>query len=196
MENKRYLIPGQEPRSTNKLNPLARPKDITINKGIIGKAVSDTGPIIHLNEIDLIKVLDIFSRVVIPEEVERELKNSKILISRNIKVIKLSPEFKDKIKVLTNQDNLDLGEAFAIVLAMQEKTDYFLTDDLDARNVAVKYNLEVHGTIGIILRAFREKIIDKNTAIQKVNELHTKSSLFITKDLVESVLRAIEEFKR
>lgn len=160
------------------------------------RAVSDTGPIIHLSEINLIKAFNIFSTVVIPEEVERELKNSKIIIFKKIKILKLSPDFKDKVKMLTNQENLDLGEAFAIVLAMQEKTDYFLTDDLDARNVATKYNLQVHGTIGIILRAFREKIINKNIAIEKVNELHTKSSLFITKDLVDNVLKAIEEFKR
>ena len=159
-------------------------------------AVSDTGPIIHISEINLIKAFDIFSIVIIPKEVEKELKNSKILIFKKIKIVKLSPDFKDKVKVLTNQENLDLGESFAIVLAMQEKTDYFLTDDLDARNVAIKYNLQVHGTIGIILRAFREKIIDKNTAIEKVNELYAKSSLFITKDLVGSILRAIEEFKR
>jgi predicted nucleic acid-binding protein len=160
------------------------------------KAVSDTGPIIHLNEINLVKVFNIFSETIIPEEVERELKISKIPIFRKIKILKLLPDFKDKVKVLTNQENLDLGEAFSIVLAMQEKIDLFLTDDLDARNVAIKYNLQVHGTIGIILRAFREKIIDKKIAIEKVNELHAKSSLFITKDLIDNVINAIEEFKK
>jgi len=160
------------------------------------RAVSDTGPIMHLSEINLINSFDIFSELIIPEEVERELKNSKTLIFKKIKILKLSPDFKDKVKILTNQENLDLGEAFAIVLAMQEKTDYFLTDDLDARNVAIKYNLQVHGTIGIMLRAFREKIIDKKTAIEKLNELYAKSSLFITKDLVHSILRAVEEFKK
>lgn len=44
--------------------------------------------------------------------------------------------------------------------------------------------------------AFREKIIDKKTAIEKVNELYAKSSLFITKDLVDNVIRAVEEFGR
>lgn len=160
------------------------------------KAVSDTGPIIHLSEINLINSFDIFSELIIPKEVEKELKSNKIPIFKRIKILKISPDFKDKIKILTNQENLDLGEAFAIVLAMQEKVNYFLTDDLDARNIAIKYNLQVHGTIGIILRAFREKIIDKKTAIKKVNELYEKSSLFITKDLVDNILIAIEEFKR
>jgi len=159
------------------------------------RAVSDTGPVIHLSEINLAKVFDIFQEVAIPEEVEKELKNLKVSIFKKIKILKLLPDYKDKVKVLTNQENLDLGEAFAIVLAMQEKADYFLTDDLDARNVALKYNLQVHGTIGVILRAFRDKIIDKKIAMEKVNELHSKSSLFITKDLVDGVLRSIGEFK-
>jgi predicted nucleic acid-binding protein len=158
------------------------------------KAVSNTGPIIHLTEINLIKAFDIFSQIIIPEEVEKELKNNQIVISRKIKIRRLLPDFKDRVKILTNQENLDLGEAFAIVLAMQENADYFLTDDLDARNVAVKYNLEVHGTIGIILRAFKNKIIDKKTAIEKVNDLYSKSSLFITRDLIQQVINAIEEF--
>ena len=130
----------------------------------------------------------------IPEEVEKELKDNKIIVPRKIKILKLLPDFKDRVKILTNQENLDLGEAFAIVLAMQEKTDCFLTDDLDARNVAIKYNMEVHGTIGIILRAFRNKIIDKKMTIEKVNELYNKSSLFITRDLVQQVINAVEEF--
>ena len=158
------------------------------------KAVSDTGPIIHLNEINLINSFDIFSELIIPEEVERELKSNKIPIFKKIKISKLSPDLKDKIKILTNQENLDLGESFAIVLAMQEKTDYFLTDDLDARNVAIKYNIEVHGTIGIILRAFKDKIIDKKTTIEKVNELYSKSSLFITRDLIQQIIKAVEYF--
>ena len=158
------------------------------------KAVSDTGPIIHLNEINLIYSFDIFSELIIPEEVERELKSNKIPIFKKIKILKLSPDLKDKIKILTNQENLDLGESFAIVLAMQEKTDYFLTDDLDARNVAIKYNIEVHGTIGIILRAFKDKIIDKKTTIEKVNELYSKSSLFITRDLIQQIIKAVEYF--
>ena len=144
------------------------------------KAVSNTGPILHLDEINLAKCFNIFSIIIIPLEVEKELKGSNVLIPKKIKIIKLLPDFKDRIKILTNQENLDLGESYAIVLAMQEKADYFLTDDFDAKIVAIKYNIETHGTIGIILRAFREKIVDKNIAIEKINELYAKSSLFIT----------------
>lgn len=162
---------------------------------MVSRSISDTGPIIHLTEIDSLVVLDIFSEILIPEEVSNELRLSKTLIPKKIKIFGIRPEFKNNVKVLTNQENLDLGEASAIIISIQEKADCFLTDDLDARNVALKYNLEVHGTVGVILRAFREKIINKKVAIEKIKELHTNSSLFITEDLINEVIGAVEEFE-
>ncbi len=157
-------------------------------------AVSNTGPILHLFEIRIIKVLDIFSQVQISKEVEEELKKYRINISKKIEVISLEDTAKDTVKLLTNQYNLDLGEASAISLALQQKAGYFLTDDLDARDVASKYGIEVHGTIGLILRAFRKRILNKEDALLKVHELKSKSSLFITQDLIAKVIMAIEEF--
>lgn len=160
------------------------------------KAVSNTGPLIHLFEIELLKVLDIFSIVIIPEAVKEELKRHRIKIAYKIKVVDLGDKAKDSVKLLTNQYDLGLGEASAISLALQEKTNYFLTDDLEARNVAKWYGLEVHGSVGIILRAFRDKRLNKIEAITKVHELKTKSSLFITEDIIVQIINAIEDFSR
>ena len=159
------------------------------------KAVSNTGPLIHLTEIGLIKALNIFQEVWITGEVKNELIHNKIPIPKKIKLMNLKPQFKDVSEILVNKFSLDLGEAQSIALALQEKADYFLTDDLDARTVANFHNVEAHGTIGIILYAFREKIINKETSIKKVNELYRISSLFITKDLINQVIKAINEFK-
>jgi len=158
-------------------------------------AVSDTGPIFHLSEISIVNSLNIFSKIVVPDEVIRELKNNRIEIPKNIDLKLLKDEWKDLVKILTNQKDLDLGESCAISLALQEKINCFLTDDLEARIVAKEYNLEVHGTVGIILRAFRERKIDKAMAIEKVRELKSKSSLFITQDLIEEIITSIKEFK-
>ena len=158
------------------------------------KVVSNTGPIIHLTEIGLMRVFDIFKQIIIPEEVRNELRRNKIQIPSDVKVINLENEWKDLVKVLTNQHDLDLGEAQAIALALQEKTDYFFTDDLEAREVSRGYHVKVHGTVGLILRAFREKVIDKKEAVEKIKELQSKSSLFITKDLIEEAVKAIEDF--
>ena len=162
------------------------------------KVVSNTGPLMHLAEIDLVKALGVFQEVYVAQEVINELKRNKFKesIFREIKLINLKPKFKDVAEILVNKFSIDLGESQSIALALQERVDYFLTDDLDARTVANVHGLEAHGTIGIILRAFRERIIDKETAIKKVNELHTISSLFITKDLVEQIIKAINEFRK
>ena len=158
------------------------------------KSVSDTGPILHLSEINLFKAFNIFSHILIPTEVENELRKNKIIFSSTIKTRALKDEFKDKAKIFVNQHDLDLGEAEAIALVLQEKADYFLTDDLDARQVAKYYHINVHGTMGIILRSFREKIISQEIAIEKIRELKTKSSLFVTQDLIDEAIKAIQDF--
>lgn len=160
------------------------------------RVISNTGPILHLNEINLIKALDVFQEVYIAEEVKSELISNKIKIRKSIKLINLKPQFKDVAEILVNKFSLDLGESQSIALALQEKVEYFLTDDIDARTVANVHGVEAHGTVGIILRAFREKVINKETAIKKAHELYTISSLFITKDLINRIITSINDFKK
>ncbi|MBI2574551.1 hypothetical protein HYV82_01575 [Candidatus Woesearchaeota archaeon] len=161
------------------------------------RVVSNTGPFIHLLEVDLASALRAFGEVYVPEEVKNELKRNKITLDafRGVKILPLQPKFKDVAEILVNKFSLDLGEAQAIALALQEKADYFLTDDLDARTVAGVHGVEAHGTVGIILRAFRNKIIDKEMAIKNVKELYASSSLFITKELTDFVIKSIEDFE-
>ena len=151
----------------------------------------------HLAEIDLIRALDVFREVCIPEEVKNELKRNRARedVFRKVKVLNLSGRFKDVADILVNKFSLDLGEAQAIALSLQERTSYFLTDDLDARETSKRHGVEAHGTVGVILRAFREKVVDKETAVKKVRELYTSSSLFITKDLINQITGAIDESK-
>src|SRR3989344_1558754 len=140
------------------------------------KAVSNTGPILHLLEIDFIKALKIFKIIYIPNEVYEELSKKQLKKPlnkiKNIKILKLNSRFKDTSKLFCEQYFIDLGEAEAVSLALQEKINLFLTDDLEARGVAKEYDLETHGTIGILLRAFKEKIINKEITIKKVKELY------------------------
>ncbi len=101
------------------------------------------------------------------------------------------PKNKDISMLLVEKYNINLAESGSISLAMQEKADVFITDDLDARTTAKNFNMEVHGIVGIITRAFREGFISRETAISKIKELYEKSSLFITKDLVNWAIKEI-----
>ncbi len=159
------------------------------------KAVSDTGPIIHLKELDLISCLKIFDKIMIPEEVNNELRKRGIAKLKSISIVPLKKDFMNLVKKLVNADGLGFGESQAIALTIQERADYFLTDDLDARNTAREQNLEVHGTIGIILRAFRDKIINKKEAIEKLRNIKELSTLFITSDIIQKIISEIDSFK-
>jgi predicted nucleic acid-binding protein len=154
--------------------------------------VSDTGPILHLFEIDSLKLLNIFNNIYIPPEVSNELKkngfNKKI---KNLKTIKLSARSKDNSSIIQKKYELDLGEAEVIALAKQENIKLILTDDLDARNTMKNLNFEVHGTIGVITRAYSLKLINKTETKKLILEIYNNSSLFITKDLVDWVLKKL-----
>ncbi|MFH1289809.1 MAG: hypothetical protein ABIH92_00195 [Nanoarchaeota archaeon] len=159
------------------------------------EAVSDTGPIIHLTEIDLTKALFVFSKLFVPREVENELKRNKTTLPKRVRVLGLSSKTKEISNILFNRFDLDLGEAQAIALALQEKVQYFLTDDLDARFVArEEYGLEVHGTIGLVLRAFRNGLIGKVETVGKLRKLYEGSSLFVTRALIDEAVKAVEGF--
>ncbi|MBI2144151.1 hypothetical protein HYU17_03305 [Candidatus Woesearchaeota archaeon] len=155
------------------------------------QAVSNSGPIMHLNEIGAMKTLRIFRQVYIPPEVGRE--TTHIKKPSAIQISELSAKAKDLAKLLIIKNAVDLGEAQAIALAASRGMRIFLTDDLAARDAAKQQNLEPHGTLGILLRAFREGIITKSAAISYVELLRTRSTLFLTKDLVEWINAEIEK---
>ena len=158
-------------------------------------AVSDAGPILHLSEIDALKSLRAFQSVFIPPEVAEETKKSE-LEGTNVQIVTLSPAAKNMAGMLIARYSIDLGEAEAISLATAISIQLFLTDDLAARNAAKELNLESHGTLGIILRAFREKIFSKQEAIAKIENAHTNSSIFLTRTLTNHIIGEIERFSK
>ena len=163
---------------------------------MVNEAVTDTGPVLHLNEINLLNIFDSFSAVFVPPEILNEIEKNKIKPFSKLKVVNLNSNSKNIVNILFNEKELDLGESEAISLALQENINLFLTDDLDARKIAREYNLEVHGTLGIILRAFSDNRITKELAINKIWELFEQSSLFLTLDLVNYAVKSINNFKK
>ena len=164
----------------------------------LDKGVLDTGPCLHLHEIKSMDSLNILKIKVISAEVEKELYEWAVPVKgiKNVEIKQLLPFSKDIAKFITDYYSLQLGEATSIALAQQEKITLFFTDDLEAREVAKSYKLEVHGTLGILLRAFREKIIQKNEVILLIDRLQTESSLFITSDLIIWIKKEVEKYTK
>lgn len=163
----------------------------------IKEAVVDAGPFIHVQEIKRLSLFKLFEKIATTKEILEECKKISALLKKlgNLHEIPLHDKNKDFSKYILERYDLDLGEATGIALCKQENIRLFFTDDLDAREIAHALGFEPHGTIAVILRAFREKIIEKKEAKQAVEELCSFSSLFLTRDLKIWVMKEIDEFK-
>lgn len=68
---------------------------------------------------------------------------------------------------------LDPGEASGIALALGKQNPLIIIDDLKARKVALSFDLKVTGTLGLLIRAKKDKLIpslsDLLDQIQKTN---------------------------
>ncbi len=168
----------------------------------IENSVFDAGPIIHISETNAEICYSLFSSIFITPEVESEIvskdapgkKELKNII--NLSVITLDGKHKDMAKFMINKHGLDLGEASSISLCKQVSVSLFFTDDLDARIVAQKYGLNVHGTVGIIIRLFREGVLSKKNTINLLKLLREKSSLFVTSDLINWAINQVENYSK
>jgi len=93
------------------------------------KAVSNTGPPIHLAEIDEFELLKLYSRIYIPKKVHEEVRvegmagEREVRNAGNIEVLRVS---KEEIEKLSNKIDLKLdeGELEALTLCDRLKVNY------------------------------------------------------------------------
>ncbi len=105
----------------------------------------------------------------------------RIAEARWIRVLKIRDE--RLRKVLARE--LDEGEAEAIVLALEEGADLVLLDEREARRVARSLGLKVTGTVGILMRARREGMIED---LRRELDRLLKSGFWIGEDLYERIV--------
>jgi predicted nucleic acid-binding protein len=92
----------------------------------------------------------------------------------------------DRGKVDALLTRLDRGEAEAIVLAQEVGAGALLIDEPAARNVATEYGLDVIGTLGVLLAAKQNGLIE--AVGPQVERLRTELRFFVTEELVEYVI--------
>jgi predicted nucleic acid-binding protein len=110
-----------------------------------------------------------------------------------IKISKLNEnEIKLCEKMVKHAFEIHLGEAQAILLARKIGT-LLLMDESSGRAFAEALGLKVKGTLYVIMRALREKILDKAEAKEIVLTLVSKG-FRIEPKLLARMLREIERF--
>lgn len=153
--------------------------------------ISDTTPIISLLKINRLSLLqDLFGEVKIPLAVFNELTVNlkfaeEIEAVKNSLFIKIS-EVKDKsaVEIFQKTTGLDLGESEAIVLSKELDAKLILMDELRGRTVAQQMDLELMGTVGILMAAYKRKLISSNE-VKKCAQVLKNSKRFLSDALLE-----------
>lgn len=108
------------------------------------------------------------------------------------KITELNPAIKTQTTQWVTARLIDDGEAEAIGLALQEKADWLLTDDAQARQFAENLGLEVHGSIGVLLWNVSNGNIPDKALAQRLLENLAHSSLWVSERVLQKAKNTIE----
>ena len=157
--------------------------------------VSNTGPILHLKEANLLSLLHKTGKVYIPQMVDTEMKEISPFWEKDrpewIVIEKLLPDEIKQAEHLFLSGLLDFGEAEAIILAKKLRPTWFLTDDTEARIFANSLGMEVHGSLGVVLWSAAIGHLDYTGAKESLNRL-SKTSLWISRAILSEAQKALE----
>lgn len=157
--------------------------------------VSDTSPITSLAAISRLDLLRrLYGTVVVPQAVYQELTNppgqpgGADVQSLSWFTVAVA---RDRARVAALLDELDLGEAEAIVLTGELSGDLLLMDERLGREVAERLGLKIVGTVGVLLAAKQQGYL---AAVQPVlDELIDLARFRVSGALYEAVLKAAGE---
>jgi hypothetical protein len=148
--------------------------------------VADTSPLIGLQRIDRLDLLrDLFGEVLVPpavmDEFVRRASPPAWLVERQPPV---------PLDSRASATPLGSGEREAIALALHVGVDWIVLDDEAGRRVAATLGLPVIGTLGVVLLAKQEGVID---AVRPLVDALTAVNFHLSPQLVARMLRDADE---
>ncbi len=109
--------------------------------------VSDTSCLILLEKLNLLYILkELFEVITITPEIEKEYGQQ---LPDWIKVVAVQ----NTVLPILLQSTLDLGEASAIALAIEQQNCLLILDDNKARKTATRLGINYVGTLGLLVEA-------------------------------------------
>ena len=166
------------------------------------QAISNTGPLVHLTQIGKLSLLkDLFHRIAIPESVKFELidkgkklgKPDAIIIEKEINqwidVIK-DPEIK---KEFSEKSGIHKGE-LAVILLAKDWNLPALIDDAAARSFAKAMGTTVVGSIGLLIKATKDRLLSGMDALSSLENL--SEIMWLSPSLYEYARKSIQSLER
>ncbi len=170
-----------------KLDGAGNPQDFC-------KIVSNTGPLLHLHEAELLALLEHVGEIYIPKAVDVEMAQHELAWQDRkpgwIMVTTVAAPHDAQATRWQQGGLLDAGEAEAIALAQQLRAEWRLTDDAAARILAASLGLEVHGSLGIVLWAAARGHLSRIEAASALDRL-ARSSLWISAGVLTEARAAL-----
>lgn len=164
---------------------------------VAAKVICDAGPIIHLDELGAVHLLEDFQEVIVGPLVRQEVAGFRPTALTSIESLSVLPAVvptQDEVLLsLCKAFALDSGEIEALLLMKQFPESILLTDDAAARVVAERMGFRVHGSIGILIRAIRRAQMKPEHVLDLLGEVRKKSTLFIKKSLLDHIKDSIRK---
>ena len=105
---------------------------------------------------------------------------------------KVSVSNNNAVGMLMRITGLDLGESEAIVYSDENKSDLLIVDEVRARHVATTMKLRITGTIGILIAANENGLLNKEEALTCA-EILRMSKRHISETLLNSFIENLKQ---
>ena len=160
------------------------------------RVVCDSGPIIHLDELKCLHLLEDFQEILISDTVYNEIRRHRPLEIKKSKLpFVLSPgkiPVNELLFTLCQIFSLDAVETEALALMEQNPQAIFLTDDASARMVAEQLGFKVHGTMGILVRSIRRGQRKAEEVLRILKEVPSQTTLHIRLSLLDEIILKVK----
>lgn len=161
--------------------------------------VSDTSPITNLAAIGQLNLLKgLYTCIIIPIAVYNEMVTIGKPVPGAMEVQTLPwiqtqvvADRQRAIAIRESQENIDLGEAEAIALALELKADLLLMDERRGRIVATNYGLQVTGLLGVLVQAKRNNLIQCVKPL--IDQLIEQADFRVSSQLYSTILQIAGE---
>lgn len=155
--------------------------------------IADSSPLIALAVIDKLDMLEkLYQEFYVPAAVFEEVAQAEKPFAKELKLF-LHGKIKNvenKLAVAMLSNDIGAGEAEAIVLALEQRPSVVLIDDLKARRFAKMNNLDVIGTMGILLKAKKDGLVSE---IKPLIATLLLNEIRISAKIIEMTLQAAGE---
>lgn len=158
--------------------------------------VADAGPLIHLDELDCLGLLADFSEVKVPEAVWREVSHHRpqALCRTDIPLCRCASSLSAQVVALGRLYTLHDGERESLSVCLKNPGAVLLTDDTAARLAAKSLSIQVHGSIGLLMRSLRRRQLDKAEVLLLLERLPTVTSLHIRPSLLKEFIQQVNDW--